>query len=164
MKFSDKQLKMTYHSEMLKPSVEETIVDHSGSMILSNFNLGKQAISKMLSHFQGPDSNYKLSTLKATTDINKIKEMLSPTFVQIYIMSGKSAVEHVLFPFLSQFFHSGSVSGSEKVAKVKQLKNDFKECERMHNQEFNEDLIGPQQEGMTYFEANVNSVIKPFSL
>jgi hypothetical protein len=79
-------------------------------------------------------------------------------------MSGIDSVRHILFPFLAQFFNSKEVSEQEKIDKIKQLKLDYKECERYLAEEFLEDKKKISEVGVSYFSAHVNSVIKPYSL
>lgn len=109
-------------------------------------------------------SNFSLSKIKLTNNIYEIKELLTPDMVQGYILAGNEPVKYILFPFLSEFFKSEQIEKSEKIEKLKQLKNDYLECVRINNEEYDTDLKKIQSLGISEVNANINNVIKPYSL
>jgi hypothetical protein len=158
--------KLTNKSTFFKPDMKTAILAVDNYIIPEHFAKGLNAVKKFMSFNKAGDTskNFELSKIKMTKNIKEVRTLLAPDMVQAYIMSGEDSVNYLLLPFLSQFFHSTEIISTEKKAKVEQLRNDFKECERIHNEEFDAERKSIQAKGMYYFEANVNTVIKPYTL
>ena len=106
----------------------------------------------------------KFRQIKLTGSLPQIKELLEPDCVQSFILAGKEACLILLLPFLAEYFSSEAVTKKEKEAKVKQLKNDLKEVERITNEEFDEKSKKLGEQGIKFFKENINEVIKPYKL
>jgi len=106
----------------------------------------------------------KFRRAKLTSSIAEIKELLEPDCVQAFILAGATSCNKFLLPFLAEYFTNGSVTAKEKEAKVKQLKNDFKEASRIADEEFDASLKKINEQGVKYFKENINEVIKPYKL
>jgi len=106
----------------------------------------------------------KFRNTKLTSNIAEIKELLEPDCVQAFILAGKTSCDRLLLPFLAEYFSNGAISDKEKEAKIKQLKNDLKEVERITEEEFDEDLKKINEQGLKYFKENINEVTKPYKV
>jgi len=104
----------------------------------------------------------KFKQMKITGSLPQIKELLEPDCVQSFILAGKHGCTVLLLPLIAEFFSSSAVTNKEKEAKVKQLRDDLKEAERITKEEFDEGMKKINETGIACFKENINTVIKPY--
>ena len=106
----------------------------------------------------------KFKRAKWTSNLAEIKELLEPDCVQAFILAGTTSCSNILLPFIAEFFDNKTITSKEKEAKLKQLKNDLKECERIAGEEYDTSLKRINDNGIKCFKENINECIKPYKL
>jgi len=104
----------------------------------------------------------KFRRTKWTNSLPEIKELLEPDCVQSFILAGETSCHKILLPFIAEYFANKAVTSKEKEAKIKQLRSDLKEAERIAEEEFDLDLKKINESGIKYFKINVNDCVNPY--
>lgn len=121
-------------------------------------------LSKFFAKKSNNEKEYKIRRT-ITKDPRQLKDILNhPDFVAGFLTTGAETVDRLLFPMLYQVINGDRMTDKEIEEIIKNVKKGYVLAIQITKDEFDDKTKKTAEEGIAFFEENLNSVIAPYKI